>query len=221
MPRRAGGAARRPGCCAGGQDCALLLGSGGPIRLGPHGRTRPARARQSAAFPPAASRLQGRSRPGRLPGQPFRVSLTRIAAAMPRQAHGPTGQRDPCWQPATGFPPGVGVPMVAAAGPPASPKQVRPGGLLRTRLRARAPTPPSRSARARLSARVVRRRGTARGPASGLAGIAGLPAAAPRRRRRESLTRRARPASPDGWRAPRRRFASQEGGRPGSWPSLP
>ena len=108
MPRRAGGAARRPGCCAGGQDCALLVGSGGPIRLGPHGRTRPARARQSAAFPPAASRLQGRSRPGRLPGQPFRVSLTRIAAAMPRQAHGPTGQRDPCWQPATGVPPGFG-----------------------------------------------------------------------------------------------------------------
>ena len=128
---------------------------------------------------------------------------------------------DSCWPLARWVPPGVGVPMVAAAGPPASPKQVRPGGLLRTRLRARAPTPPSRSARARLSARVVRRRGTARGPASGLAGIAGLPAAAPRRRRRESLTRRARPASPDGWRAPRRRFASQEGGRPGSWPSLP
>ena len=53
MPRRAGGAARRPGCCAGGQDCALLVGSGGPIRLGPHGRTRPARARQSAGSAPS------------------------------------------------------------------------------------------------------------------------------------------------------------------------
>ena len=119
MPRRAGGAARRPGCCAGGQDCALLVGSGGPIRLGPHGRTRPARARQSAGSAPSvpAPRPVPARPPARvaIPSQPD-SDRSSDAQASPR----------PDWPAGSVLAAGNGVP---SGGQRANGRRSRPAGL--------------------------------------------------------------------------------------------